>query len=240
MQACHDYFLQRRVLRCRLTTKGYEHKTPIRTSFDQRFNRHSQQSLPQRRDLRCRRATTTLQERQRRRPPASRTAPPRSPSSSRRLKRFTRGCAASCAPSAGASSTRTPRCSLRSTRRRSRCGPPALPCVCSGCAFPAARLPPALQALARRAARRGRLDGTAGVHPLPCPASGATLACPAFAEVAPASTRTPRRSPRSSRRHGRRAPPPLPSPLHVELPLGTASRVTRHSHGPVNRPCRCS
>ena len=27
-----------------LTTKGYDHRTPIRTSFDQRFNRHSQLS----------------------------------------------------------------------------------------------------------------------------------------------------------------------------------------------------
>ena len=35
-----------------LTTKGYDHKTPIRTSFDQRFNRYSQLSLPlQPRDL---------------------------------------------------------------------------------------------------------------------------------------------------------------------------------------------
>ena len=30
-----------------LTTKGFDHKTPIRTSFDQRFNRYSQLSLPQ-------------------------------------------------------------------------------------------------------------------------------------------------------------------------------------------------
>ena len=30
-----------------LTTKGYDHKTPIRTSFDQRCNRYSQLSLPQ-------------------------------------------------------------------------------------------------------------------------------------------------------------------------------------------------
>ena len=30
-----------------LTTKGYDHKTPIRTSFEQRFNRYAQLSLPQ-------------------------------------------------------------------------------------------------------------------------------------------------------------------------------------------------
>ena len=30
-----------------LTTKGFHHKTPIRTSFDQRFNRYSQLCLPQ-------------------------------------------------------------------------------------------------------------------------------------------------------------------------------------------------
>ena len=31
-----------------LTTKGYDHKTPIRASFDQRFNRYSHLSLPER------------------------------------------------------------------------------------------------------------------------------------------------------------------------------------------------
>ena len=30
-----------------LTTKGFDHKTPIRTSLDQKFNRYSQPSLPQ-------------------------------------------------------------------------------------------------------------------------------------------------------------------------------------------------
>ena len=31
-----------------LTTKGYDHKTPIRTSFDRRFNRYSQLPVAQR------------------------------------------------------------------------------------------------------------------------------------------------------------------------------------------------
>ena len=31
-----------------LTTKGYDHKTPIRTSFDQRFDRYSQLAQPAR------------------------------------------------------------------------------------------------------------------------------------------------------------------------------------------------
>ena len=38
---CHGQHL---TYSCCLTTKGYDHKTPIRTSFDQRFDRYSQLS----------------------------------------------------------------------------------------------------------------------------------------------------------------------------------------------------